>query len=59
MYKRQALDVGRNGAGFEPGRTAREALIDDAAGEAPAPHDEAPRDTVNEDVACLHAEVQQ
>src|SRR6202035_1227703 len=53
------LDTWRHRSGPEAFTRTSEALIHNPPGQSSAPNDELPHHTVDDDIACIHAEVQQ
>src|ERR1700730_1936449 len=51
--------LGCDGAGIQPLAAPNKMLIDDAAGQAPAAHDEPRRDAMNNHIALVHVEIEQ
>src|SRR5271168_332575 len=54
-----AFDAGRHGAGIQARAAADESLVYDASRELAAPQNELLRDAMYDDIARVHAEVQQ
>src|ERR1700722_12758128 len=54
-----ARDIGRHGARLQAVAASLKTLIDDAAGETPAAHDESCRHAMNQDIALIDREIQE